>query len=130
MDLFLIRREQMRVLAEATTETFEENVAAHLRAVWPDETEGMTEEVVRQWVRYAIEKGRRYEIETEFDVARFLDLMFLFDPGFDEDPRYPWAEEILNDPRLDGRMRVDALMVRSSEFCSDLESLGGGHDVG
>lgn len=120
MELFLIRREQMNVLAAASKEQFEENIMAHLRRVWPDDTASMSDDVLLQWVRYGVARGERYDIDTEFDVARFLDVMFLFDPQFDENPTLPWAAEILQAPHLDGRQRVDALMTRAMEFCDDL----------
>lgn len=116
----MIRQEQLSLLAIASMETLEENVAAHLRAVWPHETGAMSDEALMRWVRFGVEKGRRYEVVSEFDVARFLDLMFLFDANFDENEMLPWAREILDDPRLDGRMRVDALMTRAMAFCGDL----------
>lgn len=116
----MIRREQMDVLAAASREQFEENVMAHLRRVWPDDTASMSDEVLLQWVRYGAERGARYEVDTEFDVARYIDVMFLFDAHFDENPSLPWAAEILQAPHLDGRQRVDALMIRAMEFCDDL----------
>ena len=119
MNLFRVRREQVAAMASASMETFEDNIMGHLRRVWTEETARMTDAELREWVRYGVDRGRHYGIEAELDVARFVDLMFLLDPRFDEDPMLPWASEILLDPALDGRRRVDALMERAREFCND-----------
>lgn len=122
MQLFLIRREQVESLAAASVEQFEDNVAAHLREVWPDETGPMDDDEVLAWVRYGVARGAPYGIETEYDVARFIDLMFVFDAEFDANETLPWAAEILRDDSLDGRRRVDALMRRADEFCATMAS--------
>jgi len=83
-------------------------------------TAAMGDGALRTRVRHGIAEGGRYEIETEFDVARLLDLMFVFDLYFDGGGAPPWAARTLSDPLLDGRQRVDALMVRAQKFFNDI----------
>ena len=122
MQLFQIRREQIEALAAASIEQFQDNIVDHLRHVWPDETGALADDELFAWVRYGVERGRPYGIETEYDVARFIDLMFLFDAEFDANESLPWAAEILRDASLDGRRRVDALMLRADNFCATMAS--------
>ncbi len=122
MQLFQIRREQIEALAAASVEQFQDNIIEHLRQVWPEETGAMTDDELLAWVRYGVDRGAPYGIDTEFDVARFIDLMFVFDTEFDTNESLPWAAEILRDDSLDGRRRIDALMKRADEFCATMAS--------
>lgn len=117
--MLVIRREQQAALAEATRPTFAENVAAHLRRVWPEAVREMTADDLRAWVAWGVERGGRYELATEYEVGLFIDLAWALGGEFDE--AFPWAQEILADPALDGRMRVDALAARAQEFLGEID---------
>jgi hypothetical protein len=101
-----IRSEQAAAIVAAMSEGVEDRVGAHLRRIWPEELD--------RWVRYGVDKGARYGIRAEYDVARLIDLMFALGPQFDESEAIPWAAGILADPALDGHQRVDALMRRAA----------------
>ena len=118
--MLVIRREQQRALAESTRPTFEENVAAHLRRVWPDATREMDAETLRAWVAGGAERGARYELESEYEVGLFIDLTWSLGTNFDESDAFPWAREILTDPLLDGRRRVDLLAERAQEILGEM----------
>jgi hypothetical protein len=109
-----IRSEQAAALVAAMAEGAEDRVGAHLRRAWPEETAPMSAEELDRWVRYGVDKGARYGIRAEYDVARLIDLMFALGPQFDESEAIPWAAGILADPALDGHQRVDALMRRAA----------------
>lgn len=117
--MLVIRREQQAALAEATRPTFAENIAAHLRRVWPEAVREMSPEALRAWVAWGIERGAGYELETEYEVGLFLDLAWAL--GGDFDTVFPWAQEILTDPGLDGRMRIDALTERAEAFLGEVD---------
>lgn len=118
--LMRVRPEQVDALARAAVETFEDNVAAHLRRVWPDETGEMSEEALYEWVRWGARFGARYGVETEYDVGRLCDLMFLYGAELDQHPAIPWARETLESDGLDGRQKVDLMMERARE---DLDAM-------
>lgn len=118
--LMRVRQEQAEALARATVETFEDNVSGHLRRVWPDETKEMTDEAVVEWVRWGVSFGGRYAIETEYDVARLCDLMFLYGAELDRQPAIPWLIEILEAGGLTGRQKVDQMMERARQ---DLDAM-------
>ncbi len=80
----------------------------------------MGEEGLEDFVARGMAKCDRYEIDTEYDVGRFCDLMLLLTPDFDEDPNIPWAQDILTSPGFDGRVKVDQLMERTETFCQDM----------
>ncbi len=117
--MIVVRRAQMEVLARTALEPFVENVAAHLRRVWPAETAAMGEAALDALVRDAMVRASRWGIETEFDVGRFCDLMFLWSTDFDTRAELPWVQEILGADGYDGRVKVDLLMERTKALCDD-----------
>ncbi len=119
MSTLRIRGEQKQRIAEESRDVSEDNVARHLRRVWPEETAELGDDALRAWARYGAERGRPYDVESEYDVGRFVDLMFLFGPHFDTCEAIPWARSILADPSLTGRQRVDALMTCAMKYCAD-----------
>ena len=118
--MLVIRRAQMDALARSAMEPFVENVIGHLRRVWPEECAAMGEEGLEAFVAHGMAKCERYEIETEYDVGRYCDLMLLLTKDLDEDPNIPWAQDILNSPGFDGRVKVDQLMERTEALCQDM----------
>ncbi len=118
--MLVIRSAQMDALARAAMDPFVENVTAHLRRVWPEECAAMGEEGLERFVAHGMERCARYEIDTEYDVGRYCDVMLLLHPQFDEDPNLPWASDTLTSEGLDGRMKVDQLMERVEALCDDM----------
>jgi len=118
--MLVVRREQMEALAASTRPTFEENVARHLREVWPEAVAELDADTLRAWVAWGVERGARYELLSEYEVGLFIDLTWILGTNFDENDAFPWAREILTDPALDGRRRIDALMTRSQEVLGEL----------
>ena len=101
-----IRREQMQALADERRALFEERLIAHLENAYPEKLWTSTPEAVRERVRRAVDKALSYSVRTERDVTSFVDLTFELGEGFDIDPRFDWAGEILRDDSLDGRDKV------------------------
>jgi hypothetical protein len=105
-----IRSEQLEAIGLARTREFERRAAGHVREYFSESYHAMGEEEVLASVRKALSKGREYGFDSEYDVVRYLNLMYALGFDFDRDIRYPWAGEILTDPQLGGHTKVDALM--------------------
>lgn len=118
--MLVIRREQQAALAEATRPTFEENVARHLREVWPEATSELDPPTLRAWVAWGVERGARYSLVSEYEVGLFIDLSWVLGTNFDESEAFPWAREILTDPTLDGRRRIDSLAERTQTILGEM----------
>jgi len=77
----------------------------------------MQEDQLRQLIDKGIEKGRRYGIVIERDVAKLLDLMVALHPDFDSGSDTAWARDILMRYDLPAGVRLDkifrALSVQS-----------------
>jgi hypothetical protein len=109
----IIRKEQDEALREEARHSYECRVFAHLQRVWPRKVEEVGEPASREWIRSGMAKAETYGVETEYDVCRYVDLMFALGPAFDTDPAYPWAARILRDEDLDGTTKMDRLYERT-----------------
>jgi len=125
MATLVLRREQVAVLADYCRDAFKQRLLRHLREVFPDETEEMPDPLLWKQVQPAMEKAGKYDIQTEYDVVRFVDLTFLLGPDFDSSPEAPWAGEILRDQQLNGAQKTDALWRRVQEDLARAAEMSG-----
>lgn len=109
----LIRQQQMDKLAAAYQEIFLKRAVAHLRTNYPEKTATLTEAALAEEILYGIERAKVYDIDTQRDVTKYLNLMFEFGRNFDIDPNCGWAHAILVDsrPRKMERLRDAGLAV-------------------
>ena len=117
-----IRKKQNNVLAKAAVKRFEDRVLVHLKKFWPDECKELTEKGVRESIRTGIENAKKYGIETEYDVARYIDLMYTLSSDFDSNTEISWPSEILNDTDMNARKKMDTLYERTEQ---ELQRLAG-----
>ena len=103
-----IRPEQLKVLEEVQLDRFKAEAADHIRNFWPHVAQAQGEVDVAKTVATAVERTRTYRIDDEYDVLRYINLMYSL--GHDFDTEIKWAEDILNEPDRSGRNRVDELM--------------------
>ena len=72
-----------------------------------------------QAIQKGFDKSDEYGFETEYDVARYIDLMYLLSFDFDTDPRYPWASAILNE-KISGRSKMNKLYTQTERHLQAL----------
>ena len=94
---------------------FEDRTVAHVRTYFRDECSAMDKAEVRQHVREGMGRANHHGITGEFDVVRFIDLMFALSIDFDTSPDTPWAAPILADPDLDATTKMDRLYERAEQ---------------
>ena len=114
--MLIIRNEQMDALSEHMEEGFVNRVVTHLKEFWPEKCEEMGEEAGRESIHEAIDIAREFGIINEYDVARYIDLIYEFDWPADEEPDTLWAEEILNDAELDSTTKMDRLYEEANRI--------------
>ena len=114
--MLTIRKEQMDALTEHMEKGFVNLTIAHLKEFWPEKCEEIGEEAVRESIHDAIDTARELGIINEYDVARYIDLIYEFDWPADEEPDTPWAEEILNDAELDGATKMDRIYEEANRI--------------
>ena len=108
-----IRHDQMQAFSEAAARSFEDRMVVHLEKFFPQQCKALGEQRTRDVIRLGIERAARHDIDVEYDVCRYIDLMFVFGERYDEDPAWPWASRILGDKGASQRARVDRLWDRA-----------------
>jgi hypothetical protein len=107
----IVRKEQMDAFGELMRKGFEDRMVVHLNEVLPSRSAELGEEKLREEIRFGMESAASYEIVTERDVARYIDLMFLLGRDFDASPATPWARPILTDKSSSAENRVRRLQL-------------------
>ena len=113
--MLVIRQEQMQVFRKYMLEGFERRMLDYLAGRFPEVCPPENEKAVRESVRKGIERAKTYGITIEYDVARYVELMFLFSEDFDTSPDTSWAMPILKDPDLGGHVKMDRLCEKAAQ---------------
>jgi len=113
--MHIIRKEQMDLLADEAMKTFVSRVFDHLSEVFPDECRELGDEVVGRRITDGIERAAGYGIDIEYDMVRFIDLMFILCEDYDTSDRFPWTRQILAEPDENPTDRVDRLCERAEQ---------------
>jgi hypothetical protein len=114
--MLVIRNEQMDTLSRHLVGSFINRMVAHVKEFWPEKCEELGEEAVRESIRDAMDIAREFGIINEYDVGRYIDLIYEFEWPADEGPDTPWAEDILNDADLDGTTKMDCLYEEANRI--------------
>jgi hypothetical protein len=85
----------MTVLAALGDSQMEDRARAHLKSCIPDSCALLSDDELRDIIRWGRRRSRHYGIEREHDFFRYLNLMFIFGLQFDTNPKYPWAKQSL-----------------------------------
>lgn len=105
-----IRSVQMNALRESSRGALAETLREALRTHWPRLAERLGGESAGYFAEQAIERCVFYEIHERRDHFRYLNVMALLGPDFDEQEE--WAREILEQRQLCGSARLDRLVDR------------------
>ena len=118
---WVIRSEQQRALGGLATDRFVEDAATRLRRHWPATCAALGDSALEARIRHGLALAARHDIHANAAVLRFLNAMFALGDGFVSDARYPWASQLLGDPRLDDHERMErvsaevSVLLRSGE---------------
>ncbi len=113
--MLTIRKEQMDQMGDEAMKTFVSRVSDHLSEIFPDECLELGDEVVGRRITDGIERAADYGIDIEYDVVRFINLMFILCEDYDTSDRFPWARKILSKPDENPTDRVDRLCERAEQ---------------
>lgn len=111
--MLFIRREQNEQLREARLRAFESAMLPHLAKCFPEKCRDLGQAGVRQSVRTGVENARKYGIRNRYDVARYIDLMYVLCFDFDTSRRTPWAAEVLTEEAAGPREKMDRLYEKT-----------------
>lgn len=108
-----ISRAHMTAFSDAASRRFEERLISFFREKTPALCRSYNEHTLRDTIHVGVKRAEGYGLTTEYDVARYVNVVLVLGPNFDTDPRFPWAEAILNHETLDGRTKADMLAART-----------------
>ncbi len=114
----IIRTSQMFELGASSKERLIQEQVARIDQSLPDVTATMAPGEVEQSVHLAIQKGEQYGLKEWTGICRYLDVMYILGFDFDEDSRYEWAREKLEDQDLSEHEKMDQvteLALKESE---------------
>ena len=107
-----IHKEQMDILGEYMMKKFEDYMVVHLRQRFAEQLKDTPEEAIRTIVQKGISKAKSYGIRIEYDVERYIDLMFILGYDFDTSEKTPWAGELLRNKKIPLRERINSIYNR------------------
>lgn len=108
--MLIIRQNQLDLFDKRAGHEYEERLHTRLWKRYPEEAHALGEQPLRNLIRRGVSRSKQYGLESERDVALFVDLMLFLGPRFDQDPGLPWVSEILNDEYIiDPGLRIDTL---------------------
>lgn len=119
--MLTIRKEHLERFAHAAVRNFEDRMVAHLRAFAPRHFKILTEEEIRGVIRHGMAQAQRHGFTSERNIRLYVELMLVLGSGFDVDPQWPWAAELLNaDALTDEVERMDRLQDRAWQCLEQL----------
>ena len=98
--MLTIRKEQLAAFGPLGQKALEDRVVAHLKRVFPVQSEALGEPKVRETIQYGTQRAAAYRIVSERDVCKYIDLMIVYGRDFDKDPAHPWAQSVLQNQAL------------------------------
>jgi hypothetical protein len=108
--MLTLRGEQIEILAAPRLERLYEDLVAHVRKDFPEETDGLSDERLLAHMRLVLKRARKYGIRAERDVYKYVNLSVLFGPYFDEKEETAWTKDYLLDEDIsDPHQRMNRL---------------------
>ncbi|HEX2570560.1 MAG TPA: hypothetical protein VH877_13475 [Polyangia bacterium] len=84
-------------------------LTARLHHIHPRKCEAVGLSSLHRLIDQGIAAATRYGLVERPDQAVYLEMMFLLGAAFDEDPMFPWAQELLHGGRTQGARQGQAL---------------------
>lgn len=95
-----ISQAQLDALSQQAREQFITNMVNHLRTYFPAMAWLLTTDELRSEVTTCIERAAHYQLSTQQQVCRFLNVAATYGWEFDRDPDLFWMQKILTDKTL------------------------------
>lgn len=124
----IIRDAQIEALKQIAVENFALDMMRHCREFSPHLAKTLSDEQLEAAVNEGISRAGKYGFNLRGPVRFYVDLMIVLGSGFDTDPQYVWAAEILTreDEDLSQMQRSEQLYEKTQEF---LEKVDGEENV-
>jgi hypothetical protein len=98
--MWTIRREQFDVFRQHALRRFENEMVVHLQRLFPRLSEKVGNPGLRQVIQHGVGRAREYGIVRKRDVGRYIAVMLMFGPNFDQKKTSGHLRMVLRDPRF------------------------------
>lgn len=105
----VVRDAVMQRFQQRALEDFLSREQGRLRTAFPQELAWRPEADQRALLHEGVARAKRFGIQDQRDVQRFLEYVVRFGADFGANPPTRWAGPILNDPSKDGHAKIDAI---------------------
>jgi hypothetical protein len=118
-----LANEKLEDLADGGASSLTEQLLLRLKRVFPQKYEYVGETSLQRMIQQGVREANNYGINGRRGFAIYIGLMFMLGAGFDHNPQFSWAAEILNDKELQesdakGEKLYAAAMDYLSLWCS------------
>ncbi len=111
----------MQALALDAGRRFDDRLLRHLWTHFPEICGRLGQNGVRRAILYGIGRAREYQLTTERQIARYLNLQFAFGLHFDE--QLPWAAATLDDLDEPAELRIDRLSEKATRYAPEARGI-------
>jgi len=108
--MFQVRDDHMKAFGQTAEDNFVDRAVQHLRRRLPRETANHNDDELRARVRGGMKRAQTYGLITERQILCFVDTGVLLHEGFDTDPAYPWAGQILGAREASAEVRATSIL--------------------
>lgn len=92
----------------------------YLQMIFPAKFEAVGPTNLQVMVKYGITSTAKYGIVAENNIMIYIFLMFLLGSGFNKDPQFSWARDVLEDSSINEQMKVSFLAQQAIIYLNDI----------
>ena len=105
--MFVISGSQQAAFRASGLAELREVLAARVRACFPARCAALGAALPGH-VEDGMRRAAAHGLALERDISAYVELMIAFGPGFEHDPRFPWARPLTEAVDLDPSARIQA----------------------
>jgi hypothetical protein len=110
-----IRKEQMEIFGELMLRKFEDYMVVHIQDDFAEQVKETPEDALRATIQKGLSKTERYNIKIEYNIERYIDLMFILGEDFDTAEKTQWAGELLRNEQMSALERINRIYYQLEE---------------
>ncbi len=95
--MIVIREEQIDTLIKQIQTTFHGELLVHVKNFFPDITAEYEDKVLLQHIRKSLDRAKTYQLTTERDLYKYVNITMIYGHDFDEKTEHGWMKEYLTD---------------------------------
>lgn len=104
----------------APSDNIKNTTVSFLQRIWPEKCRALGTDALNHLIRYGTESAQRYQITGQRGMVLYTVLMFILGSGFDMDPQFPWAANVLKEEStINEAERIDRLYEEAMAFLDE-----------